>query len=704
MANAPIPSLPVAVTLDGTEQLEIVQPPGSDGTTKRTTIGAIAALSFSSTNLDTILGSTPNLFAVRGVSVWGQRAIVGSDLPNPSTATLGGVFSLPVTANEVLSGISNTGTPTRATTTGAGDVVRAVSPTISGTLTVTSTSASAFAVGRLGATNPAFNVDCSAGTIVNGFSARGAVTLGVPTLVAAGSDTNISYGFSSKGSASVLFYTQNVGSLGMQLLDSGGVNNRWFVVNGGTGGGNVTIGATTGSLAISSPLSLSTPLSVGNGGSGTSTTFTQGSVVFAGASGIYSSNTGFFWDNTSGQLVLNLATGPPYVAETNTQFQLSGANGFATTIFIDAFGATAAIDFRNSSGTYAARVATISGATMGQINWQGYDGTAYAKSARVRGQASENWNTTSHGTDLLFFATAAGTTSNSQKAKLGGSGDFSVNTSVTVPMLIGGTATSSTLVLLPTSGAGTTGADIIFQVGSAGATEAMRITTSGPGFVGVGTNAPQSKFHINGNAVGTTAAASSTLAQVSGADATQAHLELDGYGSYMDLLFRRANGTAGGLTQVVNNDPLGGFNARGYDGSAYGTSNVASFFILAEGNFTSTSQPTYMGFYTTTTGSVSAAERMRINSTGQISARSTTDATSTSDGPLLSLGGASIAKALFAGSINVPVDRALKFTNQTTSAGASAGTLTNAPAVGNPGFWLRVLINGTSYAIPCWVG
>lgn len=87
--------------------------------------------------LDTLLGSTPDLFAVRGATAWGQRAIVGTDLPNPSTTTLGGVRSLPVSSNDVLSGIGNDGIPTHATTTGTGNVVRSASPTITGTLTVT---------------------------------------------------------------------------------------------------------------------------------------------------------------------------------------------------------------------------------------------------------------------------------------------------------------------------------------------------------------------------------------------------------------------------------------------------------------------------------------------------------------------------------------------------------------------------------------
>jgi hypothetical protein len=46
-----------------------------------------------------------------------------------------------------------------------------------------------------------------------------------------------------------------------------------------------------------------TPLSVGNGGSGTSTVFTLGSVLFAGSSGVYTqANSQLFWDNTNSRL------------------------------------------------------------------------------------------------------------------------------------------------------------------------------------------------------------------------------------------------------------------------------------------------------------------------------------------------------------------------------------------------------------------
>jgi hypothetical protein len=72
-------------------------------------------------------------------------------------------------------------------------------------------------------------------------------------------------------------------------------------------------------------------------------------------------------------------------------------------------------------------------------------------------------------------------------------------TSATGPLFIGGTDTTSTLTLRSTSGVGTTGADIIFQTGNNGATEAMRILNSGR--VGINTTTPSinAVLTVNGN-------------------------------------------------------------------------------------------------------------------------------------------------------------------------------------------------------------
>lgn len=70
-------------------------------------------------------------------------------------------------------------------------------------------------------------------------------------------------------------------------------------------------------------------------------------------------------------------------------------------------------------------------------------------------------------------------------------------TSVITPLLIGGTSTTQSLILKTTSGVGTTNADIIFQVGNNGATEAMRILNSGN--VGIANTAPSEKLDVTGN-------------------------------------------------------------------------------------------------------------------------------------------------------------------------------------------------------------
>jgi hypothetical protein len=62
-------------------------------------------------------------------------------------------------------------------------------------------------------------------------------------------------------------------------------------------------------------------LPVANGGSGISTAFTKGSVIFAGVSGVYTqNNASFFWDNTNGRLGIGLgATAPGAILDVMAQ-------------------------------------------------------------------------------------------------------------------------------------------------------------------------------------------------------------------------------------------------------------------------------------------------------------------------------------------------------------------------------------------------
>ncbi len=68
-----------------------------------------------------------------------------------------------------------------------------------------------------------------------------------------------------------------------------------------TSSGSLTLGGTLSNVSLTTQVTGTLP--VGNGGTGTATTFTTGSIIFAGASGVYSQdNANFNWDDTNNTL------------------------------------------------------------------------------------------------------------------------------------------------------------------------------------------------------------------------------------------------------------------------------------------------------------------------------------------------------------------------------------------------------------------
>lgn len=84
-------------------------------------------------------------------------------------------------------------------------------------------------------------------------------------------------------------------------------------------------------------------------------------------------------------------------------------------------------------------------------------------------------------------------------------------TSMTSPLIVGGSGTTQTLTYKTTTGIGATGADHIFQVGNNGATEAMRIFNSGRVGFNDGSTEPTAQVAIIGNSLGTTQTLTSGL-------------------------------------------------------------------------------------------------------------------------------------------------------------------------------------------------
>lgn len=124
------------------------------------------------------------------------RAITGADLPNPSTSTLGGVFSKSVVSGQVLSGMDASGNLTVAT-----NGIFQTSDVFG------------LAVGRQGATNPVLQVDASTASQVTGIKLTGQSTGNGFNVETIGSDANIPLIVNAKGNGTINFGTNSTGNI-----------------------------------------------------------------------------------------------------------------------------------------------------------------------------------------------------------------------------------------------------------------------------------------------------------------------------------------------------------------------------------------------------------------------------------------------------------------------------------------------------------
>jgi hypothetical protein len=112
------------------------------------------------------------------------------------------------------------------------------------------------------------------------------------------------------GSGASAIAATAVGTTGQVLVGNTGAAPSWATLTG-IGVTSFSAGTTgfTPSTATTGAITLAGTLGVANGGTGTTTAFTAGSVVFAGASGVYTQdNANFFWDNANDRLGIGINT------------------------------------------------------------------------------------------------------------------------------------------------------------------------------------------------------------------------------------------------------------------------------------------------------------------------------------------------------------------------------------------------------------
>ena len=235
------------------------------------------------------------------------------------------------------------------------------------------------------------------------------------------------------------------------VLLGNGTGNVAFAAPGTTGYPLLSTGASSnpafGQLSLTAGVTGTLP--VANGGTGTATAFTVGSVVFAGASGVYTqNNTKFFWDNTNYRLgvntgapnttlsiVSNTQTAPPSTLSlpSGTDFYILGADATPTRITQDAYGTGnySAYTGRQARGTAASPTATQTGDILVQFTGRGYyttttPGFSSQSIGRIDIDAAENFTDTAQGTYISLYTTALGATNSSEKFRIGPSGQLGI--------------------------------------------------------------------------------------------------------------------------------------------------------------------------------------------------------------------------------------------------------------------------------------
>lgn len=170
------------------------------------------------------------------------------------------------------------------------------------------------------------------------------------------------------------------------------------------------------------------------------------------------------------------------------------------------------------------------------------------------------------------------------------------------PLQIGGTSTTQPLTFRTTTGAGTTGADFIWQNGTNGATEQMRLLNNGSLLIN-GTarynnsSGTTSYFELNGSA--TRPALSINSFSTSSSDGSQLWLQ------------RSRNASIGGNGLTLNTNTIGSIYFAGNSGSGF--LPVAAIISSMDAASGASDMPGNLVFYTTPDGSITVTEAWRIS-------------------------------------------------------------------------------------------
>ena len=422
-------------------------------------------------------------------------------------------------------------------------------------------------------------------------------------------------------------------------------------------------------------ISLSGTVPVSNGGTGRHSLDNNG-VLFGNGTNAVGSTTG-----TTGQVLTgNSGSAPSWTGSPSLSGNLNvaGQVGIGTTtpsanlevvsnstaeILASAHGSIGLFIGQTANGSPGAESAVSKGMDLAWFAGRGHTGNGYSGSrGAMMVQASENWSDSANGAELAFGTTENGTSNRIERMRISHNGNVGIGTStpdVNAQLEVQGRSTASIMVtshnslariigrtaggspeaqtasragdsLAWFSGQGHTGSgfsatravinmqasedwtssrngtDIAFGTtlnGTSTRTERMRITNNGN--VGIGTATPDTNAQL----------------EIGGPSTTS--LMVTAYDSLARIIGRTAGGSPSSKTATRSDDSLAFFSGQGFTGSDW-TATRAAMNMVASENWTGSRNGTDISFQTTTNGTTSRSERMRITNAGNVGIGTTT--------------------------------------------------------------------------------